>query len=73
MYGQWLYQDIVYVWLVVKSRNCLYIGSGYIWTLCMNSGYIKTLFMHKKWLYEDIVYAWTVLYQDIIYAWTVVI
>jgi hypothetical protein len=72
MYGLWLYQDIVYVWLVVKLRNCLYMGNGYSWTLCMNSGYIRhclymdsgymrTLFMHGQWLYQDIIYAWTVV------------
>jgi hypothetical protein len=36
MYRQWLYQDIVYAWTVVISRHCLR----------MDSGFIKTLFMH---------------------------
>jgi hypothetical protein len=35
MYGQWLYQDTVYAWIVVISEHCL----------CMDNGYIKTLFM----------------------------
>ena len=50
MHGQWLYQDIAYAWRVVIS--------GHI--LCIDSGYIKTLFMYGQWLYQDIVYEWTV-------------
>jgi hypothetical protein len=46
MYGQWLYQDIVYVWTVALSRHCL----------CIESGYIKTFFMYGQWLYQDIAY-----------------
>jgi hypothetical protein len=58
MHRQWLYQDMVYIWIVVISRHCL----------CMDSGYIKTLFMNGQWLYEDIVYVWTVAISDIVYA-----
>jgi hypothetical protein len=44
--GQWLYEDIVYVWTVVISEHCL----------CIDSGYIKTLFMYRQRLYQEIVY-----------------
>jgi hypothetical protein len=46
MYGPWLYQDIVYVWIVVISEHCL----------CMNNGHIKTLY--GQWLQQDIGYVW---------------
>jgi hypothetical protein len=49
MYGPWLYQDIVYVWIVVISEHCL----------CMNNGHIKTLY--GQWLQQDIGYVWTVV------------
>jgi hypothetical protein len=45
-HGQWLYEDIVYVWTVVISEHCL----------CIDSGYIKTLFMYRQKLYQEIVY-----------------
>jgi hypothetical protein len=42
MQGQWLYQDIVYVWIVVISGHFL----------CMDSHYIKTFVMYGQWLYQ---------------------
>ena len=42
MHGQWLYQDIVYVWIVVISGHFL----------CMDSHYIKTFVMYGQWLYQ---------------------
>jgi len=51
MYGQWLSQEIVYVWTVLILRYCL----------CMDSGYIKTLFMYRQWLYQEIAYVWIVV------------
>ena len=57
MNGQWLYEDIVYVWTVAISDIV------YVWTVvisrhcvCIDSGYIKTLFMYRQWLYQDIVH-----------------
>ena len=51
MYGQWLYEDIVYVWTVVISRHCVRMNSGYIWTL----------FMNGQWIYQEIAYVWRVV------------
>ena len=53
------------------------MDSDYIWTfLCMDSGYIKTLFMYRQWLYQEIAYIWIVvisrhcLCMDSGYIWT---
>jgi len=43
MTERWFYMDIVNSWIVVTFGHCV----------CLNRGYIWTLFLHVLWLYLD--------------------